>query len=158
MYTLLSWIIKTIVSFSFKFQNDNRLLNAALLKRGLVVHFKNYYGPFVSSVDIKKPPGVDRLMPGLRLDYGVQEEFVNHLQYEQELTAFPDSSEDVMQYGYTTSMLGSGDAEVLYGIIRYLKPKRIIEIGAGSSTLIANRAGSRKTAKRTRIISALTYA
>jgi hypothetical protein len=37
-------------------------------------------------------------------------------------------------------MFGAGDAEIFYGMIRYLKPKRLIEIGAGSSTLIAQEA------------------
>lgn len=140
MYKLLSFIIKIIVSFSFKFNNGNHFLNEALLKRGLVVHFKNYYGPFVSSSDINKPLDVDRIIPGLCLNLSMQEEFISHLKFGNELIALPDNSDDDLQYAYKKGMFGSGDAEVLYGIIRYLKPNRIIEIGAGSSTLIAHEA------------------
>jgi hypothetical protein len=35
-------------------------------------------------------------------------------------------------------MFGAGDAEYLYNMIRYFKPKLIIEIGCGQSTLMAN--------------------
>lgn len=39
-------------------------------------------------------------------------------------------------YYYDNGSFGSGDAEVLYAMIRYLKPKRIVEVGSGFSTLV----------------------
>ena len=129
-----------IVSFSFKFKGGFARLNDALLSRGLVIHFKNYYGPFVSPGDIRRPLDDERNIPGLDLDLNAQTSFLSRLDYGDELIELPDNGDDELQYSYRNGMFGPGDAEILYGIIRHLKPKRIVEIGAGSSTLIAQEA------------------
>ena len=48
--------------------------------------------------------------------------------------------EDVEEYYHFNPSFRGVDAGVYYGLIRYLKPKRIIEIGAGFSTLLAAQA------------------
>lgn len=40
-------------------------------------------------------------------------------------------------FNINNSFFGRGDAEILYQMIRYYRPKKIIEIGSGHSTLIA---------------------
>ena len=140
MWNFLSFFIAKTISLSFKFKDGFNHLNKALLSRGLVVYFKNYYGPFVSPDDIKKPLDAERNIPGLNLDLDVHKEFLSNLNYDAELVEFPDDSDDELQYAYKKGMFGSGDAEIFYSAIRYLKPRRIVEIGAGSSTLIAQRA------------------
>ena len=40
-------------------------------------------------------------------------------------------------YWYDNESFGSGDAEILYSIIRHFRPRRIVEIGSGRSTLMA---------------------
>jgi hypothetical protein len=140
MWKLLSFFIQKIVGASYRFKGGNESLNNNLLKRGLVLHFKNYYGPFVSLDDLRKPLDDERLLPGIKLDLEKQKNFINNFHYEEELNALPDSNDNEFQYAYTKGMFGSGDAEILYGMIRYLKPKRFVEIGAGSSTLIAQEA------------------
>jgi hypothetical protein len=104
------------------------------------VHHKNYYGPFVSSGDLYRPLDEERNIPGLRLDIDTQSEFLNNLRFEKELLAIPAFSDDELVYSFSKEMFGPGDAELLYGVIRYLKPRKIIEIGAGASTLIAQQA------------------
>jgi hypothetical protein len=137
MWKFASLIVKKIVGLSFKFNDGFKQLNQALLERGLVVHFKDYYGPFVSSDDIKKSLDEERNIPGLKLDLKSQKAFLKNLNYDAELVALPDTSDEALQYAYTKGMFGPGDAEILYGVIRHLKPSRIVEIGAGSSSLIA---------------------
>jgi len=140
VWDLLSFFIEKIVGLSFKFKDGFSHLNKALLSRGLVVHFKNYYGPFVSPDDIRKSLDAERNIPGLNLNLDTHKEFLGNLNYDAELVELPENSDDELQYAYKKGMFGSGDAEILYGVIRHLKPTRIVEIGAGSSTLIAQQA------------------
>mgnify|MGYP001636533275 CR=1 FL=1 len=140
MWKIASLIVKKIVGLSFKFNDGFKQLNQALLERGLVVHFKDYYGPFVSSDDIKKSLDEERNIPGLKLDLKSQKAFLKNLNYDAELVALPDTSDEALQYAYKKGMFGPGDAEILYGMVRHLKPSRILEVGAGSSSLIVQHA------------------
>jgi hypothetical protein len=140
MYSALSWIIKKIVGLSHSLRGGPSFLNDALLKRELVIHHKNYHGPFVSADDLSKPLDAERIIPGLKLDLDKQRRFLSNLTYADELLALPDSDDRELKFAYTKGPFGPGDAEVLYGVIRHLKPKRLVEIGAGSSTLIAQEA------------------
>ena len=140
MYKILSFFIDKIVGLSYKFKGGYASLNNALLKNGLVIHHKNYYGPFVSSDDLHKPLDIERNIPGLQLDLKNQLNFLKNFNYVDELMSLPNSTGSELKYAYINSMFGPGDAEILYGMIRYLKPRRLVEIGAGSSTLIAQEA------------------
>ena len=140
MWEFMSFLISKIIGLSYKLKDGNKKLNYALLSRGLVVHCKNYYGPFVAATDIKKSLDDERNIPGLNLDFNIHKRFLNNLDFGPELVAIPDTGTNILQYAYKKGMFGSGDAEIFYGIIRHLKPRRIIEIGAGSSTLIAQQA------------------
>ena len=140
MWNIFSFFIEKIVGLSFKLNEGFANLNRALLSRGLVVHFKDYYGPFVSSDDIRKPLDDERNIPGLNLDIDIQKNFLSNFSYDDELLEIPTSSSQQTQYAYQNEMFGPGDSEILYGMIRYLKPDKIVEVGAGSSTLIAQQA------------------
>jgi hypothetical protein len=142
MYQPLAYVIKKSVSLSYKL-NGSGSLHEALLERGLVIHFKDYYGPFVSAADIRFPLDGVRNLPGLKFDFTTQEQFLKNLCFVDELLAFPDDDQGQLQYAYRNAMFGAGDAEILYGMIRFLKPKRVVEVGAGNSTLIAQEAVTR---------------
>jgi len=62
-------------------------------------------------------------------------------QFEEEYATFPETQTDVPhQYYLRQDMFRGVDAEILYGIIRHFKPKRILEIGSGFSTYLAAQA------------------
>lgn len=140
MWNFLSLIVAKFVGLSFKFQGGNAKFNDALLSRGLVIHFKNYYGPFVSADEIRKSLDAERSIPGIELNYETQKRFLSNFRFGDELVEFPDYSEDELTYSFKKGQFGAGDAEILYGMIRHLKPRKIIEVGAGSSTLMAQAA------------------
>jgi predicted O-methyltransferase YrrM len=83
--------------------------------------------------DIGKP----RDLPGIELDPAAQIELLNKLNYHAELEAFPATTMTTGEFAWDNGMYGPGDGEIYYSLIRYLKPKRIIEIGSGASTLLA---------------------
>lgn len=56
--------------------------------------------------------------------------------YGQEYNAFPKECTDPRNYYLNNSAFASGDAEVLYAILRDLRPRKMIEIGSGYSTLL----------------------
>ena len=58
--------------------------------------------------------------------------------FKKEYLEFPlNPTNDHFQYYVNNSSFGSVDGEILYCIIRYFKPKKIIEIGSGFSSLLA---------------------
>lgn len=52
------------------------------------------------------------------------------------IPTFGDSSRVFNGYSLSNRMFGSVDGEILYCMIRHLKPRRVIEIGSGISTLL----------------------
>ena len=59
-------------------------------------------------------------------------------QYQAEYDAFPEQqTTDPTDYYFDQPMFRSVDAEMLYGVIRHFRPRRIVEIGSGFSTLAA---------------------
>ncbi len=61
--------------------------------------------------------------------------------FKGEYDAFPRAAtSDPRQYHLENGMFGNVDGEILYCMIRSFKPRRIIEIGSGFSTLVAAQA------------------
>jgi hypothetical protein len=140
MYKLMGLLIKVAASIAYRVDGNLARLNDALQEHALILNAKNYYGPFVSKGDITKPLDDERYLPGLILSEATMFGYLDKLDYADELTAIPDVSDDEMEYFYRNDMFGPGDAEIFYGMIRHLKPRRLIEIGAGKSTLMAQKA------------------
>lgn len=76
----------------------------------------------------------------LLIDFRVPQQmaFLNELKFIEELAHFPAKGKlNSGSFFYENPSFSYGDAEMYYLFIRNLKPKRIIEIGSGYSTLIA---------------------
>jgi predicted O-methyltransferase YrrM len=67
---------------------------------------------------------------------------ISQFTFSDELNRFPKTKQQdgSLQYSYDNSSFGSGDAEFLYNMIRLFKPKRLLEVGSGNSTLMARNA------------------
>jgi len=113
-----------------------RVLDAT--KVSLLPH--HYYEPVITEKDLWRDLGAPRHLPGLDLAIEKQVALVRRLSYAAELRALPWEKPSPTAFGFRNDMYGVGDAEILYGVIRHFKPRRIIEIGSGQSTLIARRA------------------
>ena len=80
-------------------------------------------------------------MPGVDMNEDKQISFLQSFDYSKELRQLPvefPGKEGV--FYFNNSAFGTGDSEILYSIVRKFKPKKIIEIGSGFSTLIAKEA------------------
>lgn len=82
----------------------------------------------------------ERSLPGIDLNEAGQINWLEQFDYAAELASFPlNPSADRLFY-YKNPNFSEGDAECLYSLIRLKKPRRIIEIGSGFSTMMAREA------------------
>tara|TARA_Y100000589_G_scaffold328018_2_gene371106 strand:+ start:2907 stop:3872 length:966 start_codon:yes stop_codon:yes gene_type:complete len=100
----------------------------------------HYYQPLFKHNNLKKSFREKRNLPGINLNESAQLELLSKLNFSNELIDLSLNKTNKYNYEFNINHgpFRSGDADFIYQIIRYYKPKNIIEIGSGSSTLIAS--------------------
>jgi hypothetical protein len=118
------------------------LTRNTLRRIGIVPIRDHYYEPFVNPQSIRRSLREDRLLPGIDLNLAQQLAILQRFCYQDELMSFPLKKPESAErtYHYHNTLYGPGDAEYLYSMIRGFKPRRVIEIGSGFSTLITTAA------------------
>jgi hypothetical protein len=98
----------------------------------------HYYEPFMgkSAYDQAKK----RNLPGIDFNMDNQLLFLKNFNYQNELKEISLLPASQLNYSFSKGPFRSGDAEILYNIVRFLKPKKIIEIGCGHSSLLIQHA------------------
>lgn len=120
-----------------------KLTRSGLQSIGLLPVLHHYYEPVVYDSDLFYPLDRERNISGLDLNVEEQLSMLNTFCYQSELIGFPidgveqKTGKSLPEFYYNNPMFGPGDAEFLYSIVRKVKPKRILEVGSGYSTLIA---------------------
>jgi len=112
--------------------------SSLMLKRiGVFPILDHYYEPQFK-FDKNKNIYNNRYLPGIDFKIEQQLKFLKKLKFSKELKIL-DLNKNSKNYKFNinNNFFTKGDAEIYYQIIRYLKPKKIIEIGSGQSTLIA---------------------
>ncbi len=109
-------------------------------KLGVFPILDHYYEPLFNPAHLRHSLSVDRDLAGLDWNVGKQLDLLSKFDFNEELLAFPLSYQRDLQYFYRNGCFEDGDAEFLYNMIRYFKPRRIFEIGSGHSTLLATSA------------------
>jgi len=110
-----------------------------LKKIGVFPIRNHYYEPkFVYNNDDKV--FLPRKINTFDFDLKKQLKFLDTLLYQEEFNSFladeTSKQKGSIQFSINNGSFGSGDAEFLFNFIKAIKPKRIIEIGCGQSTLI----------------------
>lgn len=104
----------------------------------------HYYQPLINpKKHLAKSLREDRVLKGLDFNIETQLNLLNQFSFNKELIILPvikKSQKSELQFYYNNNSFESGDAEYYYNIIRFFKPNKIIEIGSGFSTLIAEEA------------------
>ena len=114
-----------------------------LLKKSGVFPIKDhYYYPLFNDSRLKKSLREPRYLPGIDLCQEKQLKFLENFNHSNELKHMKlnEKKSKVEEFNINNGNFEAGDAEFLYQIIRTKKPKKIIEIGSGHSTKIANEA------------------
>ena len=117
------------------------LSRAILDKFGIGIIRHHYYEPLVFAGDTREEhPPRERPLPGIDLNETGQLAMLENFTYANELLAIPLKKSAVDRFAFHNSAFEHGDAEALYSIIRHFKPRRVIEVGCGQSTLIVRMA------------------
>jgi predicted O-methyltransferase YrrM len=110
-------------------------------KVGVFPIVDHYYEPLFNDKHLKHSLEKDRSLLGIAWNKTGQLDLLQEFAYEEELRSFPmQKTSDFSTFYFENPSFGPADAEYLYSIIRHSKPKRIIEIGSGYSTLMARHA------------------
>ena len=116
---------------------------AIFMKVGVLPVNDHYYQPLINpSRHLSTPLDKARALPGINWNIDQQLSLLKEFQYTGELNEIPNEKKDAGQfeYYYNNTSFCPGDAEYFYNIIRHFKPRKIIEIGCGYSTMVAMRA------------------
>lgn len=100
----------------------------------------HYYDPFFRKDTLRKPLREDRDLPGIDLNPRGQLELLNCFNYNDELSGISRQPGAALEFYYDNPAFLSGDAEFLYNMVRYFKPRKVIEVGSGFSSLMTLKA------------------
>jgi len=117
------------------------------MKLGILPVPDHYYQPLINpGKHLRRSLREERYLPGIDMNTEEQLRLLNSFGYNDELKTISLEKTNEHAFYYNNAFYGPGDAEFLYNIIRHFKPRNIIEIGCGFSTLmIKNAADKNKT-------------
>ena len=132
-----AWLLKVV-----RKKGVHRLPNIkrALFQVGVFPIRNHYYEPQFDFREPHKDLSLDRNLPGIKLNVEAQLIRLKKYTYSSELEHIALEKKGELEFYLNNGSFGPGDAEYWYQIIRDIKPKRIIEVGSGNSTLIAVKA------------------
>ncbi len=148
LFELVSLPILIIGAFLLKFyrtRGSKRLkLSTKILKSiGVFPIIDNYYEPLFNDKKILNDLSAPRKLPGIEFNYANQLIFLKKLTYQNEFVAFVNEEKNKnleSSFELKNGSFESGDADFLYNFLRFIKPKKVIEIGCGSSSKIISKA------------------
>jgi hypothetical protein len=101
----------------------------------------HFYSPLPDLDEIRRrqdelfaPPPAQ--LPGIELDDAGQLELLQALGAYQAEAPWADEPRPPLRFFYDNPNFRHGEADVLYGMIRHLRPARIVEIGSGHSSCV----------------------
>lgn len=103
----------------------------------------HYYEPLFNDKVLEVSLDKARILPGIDFEVDKQLELLRRFDFGIEFGRFLQTQESQTGpqfFQINNPMLGPTDSEFLFNFIRYIKPKRVIEIGCGSSTKIIQHA------------------
>jgi predicted O-methyltransferase YrrM len=103
----------------------------------------HYYEPLFQPRHLTHSLREVRDLPGVDLDVPSQLAMIAQLRFDAELGELRGRRNGDGAFSFDNESFGPGDAEVLYGMLRHWKPRRMVEIGSGRSTRVAARALAR---------------
>lgn len=100
----------------------------------------HYYEPMFDPRHLRHSLDEDRDLPGIRWNVEGQLQLLSEMNFASEINGAWDRPGNPPHFYISNGGFEAGDAEYWYSIIRRFKPARIVEIGSGNSTLIAQQA------------------
>jgi hypothetical protein len=137
-----SIMMKFIRKYLVGFWSSNAPMTKSILNRvGVFPILKHYYEPYFYTRDsLKSSLRQERNLPGINFNLTEQLELLNKFNFNEEIIEISLLPPKKHNYSFDNGSFESGDSETLYNMIRYFKPKKIIEVGCGNSTLMIQHA------------------
>jgi hypothetical protein len=140
---LTSPILRAITKYRLSLPRLQRVMD----RLGVQIRSTHYYEPTYAESDLPTNTKSARNLPGIDFNEVGQLALLSQFCYSDELKQIPLHKSRDDQFGYLNNMYSFGDAEIYYSMVRHLKPQRIIEIGSGNSTLMAQLAIAKNKAE-----------
>lgn len=109
----------------------------ALMNVGVFPIIDHYYEPQFDNRFPNPEFSQDRDLPGINWNVPGQLETLQRFGFSEELKDVPQEEPGSLGFYLNNGFFLSGDAEVWYQVIRTVRPRRIVEVGSGVSTLMA---------------------
>lgn len=116
------------------------LCRDAMLAVGMIPIRDHYYEPQINFQSLRHPLNGVRNLPGIDWNLAGQLALLKQFTYADELFDLSAAGTAPNEFRFGNGTFESGDAEFWYQLIRAKRPRRIIEIGSGNSTLVARKA------------------
>lgn len=110
------------------------------IKIGIFPIRNHYYEPLFDNRKLSKSLRINRELPGINWNEKNQISFLDRFNYSNELVNISSTKISDIEFYWNNGAFESGDCEYWYNIIRFIKPRVIIEVGSGHSTLMATKA------------------
>lgn len=134
--------LKQLTTKSDERQLEIEHLNAQLQRYQLGWEPGHFYSPIPSLDEVRSQESrifgeVPRQIAGIDLNEQEQIDWFNQLTQYYAEQPFQDTKQRHLRYFFDNPNYSYGEALVLYGMIRHLKPRKIIEIGSGYSSCVS---------------------
>jgi len=114
-----------------------RLSKRILMKVGVFPIREHYTEPMFNPKRLRYSMDRDRELAGVELNIEEQLAILDRFHFSDELVSFPLEKRNEAEFYYHNGYFQAGDAEYLYNLIRLCKPRKLVEVGSGYSTLMA---------------------
>ena len=134
----ITYLSSVWLKFVMQKEEAAKIYDPIFMRVGVLPVIDQYYQPLINpKKHLSKSLDKDRELPGIDLNTGEQLNLLSQFNFQEELAAIPTEVTSDNTYYYNNGSYEAGDGEFLYSIIRHGKPRRIIEVGSGYSTLMA---------------------
>jgi hypothetical protein len=107
-------------------------------RAGVTVVANHYHEPTYSAENIFRDPDVPRALAGIDWNLDAQTQLLARFDFGEALRSLEGRRSHGRTFFYSNGYCGPGDAEALYCMIRHFKPRTIVEVGCGQSTVVAH--------------------
>jgi glycosyltransferase involved in cell wall biosynthesis len=107
-------------------------------RAGVTVVANHYHEPTYSSQHIFRDPDAPRALAGIDWNIDAQMQLLAQFDFGEALRSLEGRRSGGRTFSYSNGYCGPGDAEALYCMIRHFKPRTIVEVGCGQSTVVAH--------------------
>jgi glycosyltransferase involved in cell wall biosynthesis len=107
-------------------------------RAGVTIVANHYHEPTYGPEHIFRDPDVPRALAGIDWNLDAQMQLLAQFDFGAALHSLQGRHSRGRTFSYSNGYCGPGDAEALYCMIRHFKPRTIVEVGCGQSTVVAH--------------------